>query len=435
MRLGQNNWLCHWALIVAVTLIAAVCQADDDFERPPISYSDSTPANRVSRLQQQLVAGELKLQYADHLGYLPALLEALQVPVESQTLVFSKTSMQRQRISPRTPRAIYFGDDVYVGFCQSGTVLEISAADPELGAVFYTLDQQKGNVPRLTRQTESCLTCHASSRTENIPGHVVRSLFTDRSGEPILSAGSFNVDHRTPLAQRWGGWYVTGSHGPQQHLGNLVVEGRDVRQPVENAQGQNVMELSDRFSRDVYLSPHSDIVALMVLEHQTLVHNRITKANFETRAALYYQIEMNRALGKPDNEPLESVDRRIQSAGDKLVDALLFVDEPALTAPIKGTSGFAESFGKHGPADSQGRSLRQLDLERRLLKYPCSYLIYSDSFDSLPDEVRTYVWQRLHKILSGEDRSKPFAHLSMDDRQSISGILRETKSNLPADWK
>jgi hypothetical protein len=423
------------AICVALAaIVVPASRADDDFERPPISYSDSTPENGVAQLQRRLASGETKLKFEERFGYLPALLEALQVAVDSQTLVFSRTSMQRQRISPRTPRAIYFNDDVYVGYCQSGAVLEISTADPKLGAVFYTLDQTSEEPPRLVRQTESCLTCHASSRTENVPGHVVRSLFTDSGGEPILSAGSYNVDHRTPLEQRWGGWYVTGTHGAQRHLGNFIATGREPRRPIENTGGQNVTDLSERLSTEEYLSPHSDIVALMVLEHQTLVHNRLTRANFEAQAALHYQVEMNRALGKPESEPLESVARRIQSAGDKLVEALLMVDEAKLAEPIAGTSGFAQRFSALGPHDPEGRSLRELDLSRRLFKYPCSYLIYSKSFDALPQLMRNYVYQRLRKILMGEDNSKSLADLSADDRRAIWEILRATKSNLPTDW-
>jgi len=421
--------------VVAAALLLDHCRAEDVFENAPVTYSSATPKNTITDLQTKLSSGELNWTYVEGLGYLPAILQALNISPKSQTLVFSKTSMQRQRISPRTPRAIYFSDDVYVGFCQAGTVLEISAVDPQLGAVFYTLEQEKADVPRLTRQTESCLTCHASSRTENIPGHVVRSLFADRSGEPIFSAGSYSVDHRTPLEQRWGGWYVTGTHGTQRHLGNLIVDSRPSREPVENDEGQNLTELGDRFSPGAYLSPHSDIVALMVLEHQTLVQNRITRANFETRAALYYQAEMNRALGDPADKPLESVARRIHGTGDKLIEALLLVDEAELKSEIVGTSGFAEEFPRPGPRDSHGRSLRDLDLKQRLFKYPCSYLIYSEAFDALPNEVRSYVWQRLRKIFTGQDDSKQFEHLSAADRQAILEILRETKTDLPADWK
>ena len=375
----------------------------------------------------------MQLEYSDQQGYLPALLKALEVPTESQLLVFSKTSLQRHRISPRTPRAVYFNDDVYVGYCRSGDVLEISAVDPQLGAVFYTLDQRPGAAPRVMRQTENCLVCHSSSRTEGVPGHLVRSLFVDLGGQPILSAGSYSVDHSTPLAQRWGGWYVTGTHGSQTHMGNLVIRGQDVIQPVDNEQGQNVTQLADRLPVDKYLTPHSDLIALMILEHQTLVHNRLTKANYVARQALQYEIEMNRALGEPADNRMESTTRRIHSAGNDLVDALLLVDEAKLSAPIQGTSDYAATFSQKGPRDRQGRSLRDLDLQRRLFKYPCSYLLYSPTFDGLPSEMKDYVWQRLWDVLSNPPDAK-FKHISPADRQAIVEILRATKRDLPKYW-
>jgi hypothetical protein len=362
-------------------------------------------------------------------------LDALKVPVESQMLVFSKTSLQRQCISPRTPRAIYFNDDVYIGYSNSGDVLEISTADPQLGTVFYTLDQHEEESPRFVRQTDSCLLCHSSSRTEGVPGHTVRSLFADTSGQPIFSAGSNTVDHTTPLEKRWGGWYVTGTHGEQKHLGNLIIRGKDVPLPVDNAQGQNLTQLPSPCDADKYLAPHSDIVALMVLEHQTLVHNRITRANYAVRQALHYQTEFNKALGEPAWNRLESTSRRIESAGNDLVDALLLVDEAQLTAPICGTSGFAEKFPQPGPRDSQGRSLRDLDLKQRLFRYPCSYLIYSPSFDGLHDQMRSYVWQRLWDVLAKGVDAKKFAHLAPADRQAIIVIICATKSGLPDYWK
>jgi len=422
------------ALAMPFFLVSSI-RADDEFERAPISYSLGAPENCISRLQTRLDRGELTLAHeADH-GYLTALLNALDVPVESQMLVFSKTSLQLRRISPQTPRALYFNGDVYVGFCQSGEVMEISAVDPRLGTVFYTLDQQQADKPRFERRIENCLICHSSSRTEGVPGHLVRSLFVDAGGQPIFSAGSHMVDHTTPLDQRWGGWYVTGKHGSQTHLGNLVIRTREVPRQVDNSQGQNIVTLNDRLDVTPYLSPYSDIVALMVLEHQTLMHNRLTKANFATRQALDYQATMNRALGGTEGRLLESTTHRIQSAGDDLVDALLLVGEAKLTAPISGTSGFADKFSRSGLRDRQGRSLRDLDLIRRLLKYPCSYLIYSPAFDGLPCEMRGYVWQRLWKILSGDDKSQKFAHLSDNDRQAIVEILRDTKGELPEYWR
>lgn len=413
---------------------AAGVQAADEYERAPIRYSQATPDNCISRLQTRLDKGEAKLEASGSLGFLRSLLEAMNVPIESQMLVFSKTSMQRHCISPRTPRAVYFNDDLYVGYCKSGDVLEISAVDPRLGAVFYTLDQHEES-PRFVRQTENCLLCHSSSRTCGVPGHVVRSLFVDPSGLPVLSAGSYAVDHSTPLEHRWGGWYVTGKHGAQKHLGNLIVRDKQVTEPLANVKGQNVLQLDDFVSLDTYASPHSDIVALMVLEHQALTHNRLTNANFTARQALHYQAELAKALGEPESKPLESTTRRIASAGDDLVEALLLVEEAKLTAPVSGTSGFSELFATAGPRDHQGRSLREFDLERRLFKYPCSYLIYSESFDALPAEMRSYVWQRLWDVLSGADQSEKFGHLSTADRQAIIEILRETKSDLPDYWR
>lgn len=423
------------ALLPAVLCLAANHAAADEFERPPIEYSQTAPDNRVSRLQAQLERDEAKLEFAERTGYLPALLAALDVPVDSQTLVFSKTSLQRDRISPRTPRALYFNDDVYVGYCHSGDVLEISAADSEVGTAFYTLDQRAVEKPRFTRQTDSCLICHSSSRTEGIPGHVVRSLFTSSSGEPIYSGGSRTVDHTTPLADRWGGWYVSGTHGEQTHQGNLLIRGKEVPTPLDNSQGHNVTDLSERFHVDGYLAPHSDLIALMVLEHQTLVHNRLTKANFTTRQALHYQESMNRALGEAEDHQFESTLRRISSAGDRLVEAMLFVDEAELTAPLEGTSQFAKTFPSRGPRDSQGRSLRDFDLRKRIFAYPCSYLIYSEAFDDLPEEVAEYVWHRLWNVLTQEADAEKFAHLSAADKRAIVEIIRETKPQAPEYWR
>ena len=170
----------------------------------------------------------------------------------------------------------------------------------------------------------------------------------------------------------------------------------------------------------------------MVLSHQTYVHNLITKANFTARQALRYQVEFNRALGNPPDEKLESVTRRIESAGDKLVAGLLFVDEAPIEKPIEGSSGFADKFVQAGPRDKKGRSLRDFDLASRLFKYPCSYLIYSRAFDELPPPMKSYVAARLKDILEGGGGDS-FSHLYADDRHSILEILRDTKPDLWAE--
>ncbi len=421
-------------LLTCAAIYCPTIRAADEFDKPPISYRESTGHNCVSGLQKSLDARTQTLAYEENQGYLKSLLSALNVPAESQMLVFSKTSLQLRRIAPRTPRAIYFWDDVYVGYCQSGDVLEISAVDPQLGTVFYTLDQRSTETPKFDRRNDNCMVCHASSRTGGVPGHVVRSLYVDAGGQPMFSAGSRTVDHTTPIKERWGGWYVTGTHGEQSHVGNLIVRTKRVEEPVENSQGQNVLNLKDRFNVDRYISPHSDIVALMVMEHQTLVHNCLTKANFATRQALHYEKTMNKILSYGDDNRLESTNRRIANAGDNLIEALLLVDEAPLTSAVKGTSGYADVFVKTGKRDSHGRSLRDLELSRRMFKYPCSYLIQSESFDELPRPMLDYVWQQLGQILSGTDQSRKFAHLSASDRMAIAEILRDTKPALPADW-
>jgi hypothetical protein len=304
--------------------------------------------------------------------------------------------------------------------------LEFSAADPNLGTVYYTLDQEPLLDPKFRRQTDNCLICHGSSQTKEVPGHVVRSVFADASGLPILSSGTFRVDQTTPLKNRWGGWYVTGTHGDQKHLGNLIVGGRIDRDEVDNSLGLNLTSLGDRCDTSKYLAPHSDIVALMVLEHQADAHNNVTRANFLTRQAMHYQESLNRELNEPAEHLWDSTKSRIRSAGEPLVEYLLFCDEAELTAPIRGTSGFKEEFERRGPRDSQGRSLREFDLATRLFKHPCSYLIYSPSFAALPREVKDYVLHRMHEVLDGQDTTAKFAHLSAADRTAIREILSDT---------
>jgi hypothetical protein len=417
---------------LGIGLCAAVLTSVNaqDFEQEPIRYSQAEPDNRVSRLIERVHAGETKLVHEEHFGYLRSLLAELDVPTQSQMLVFSKTSLQRHRIAPRTPRALYFSDDVYIGFCQEGDVLEISAVDPQLGAVFYTLDQDARRPTPFRRQTDNCLICHGSSQTKEIPGHVVRSVFADASGLPILSSGTYRIDQTSPLERRWGGWYVTGTHGDQKHLGNLIVRERLDRDEVDNSAGLNQTCLKGCFDTSNYLTPHSDIVALMVLEHQTDAHNYITRANFLTRQAMHHQESLNRELHEPADRVWDSTKSRIKNAGEPLVEYLLFSGEAKLTAPIRGTSGFAEQFAERGPRDARGRSLRDFDLTTRLFKYPCSYLVYSPSFAALPHEVKDYVLHRMQEVLSGQDQSSKFAHLSAADRAAILEILQDT---LP-DW-
>ncbi|HEY7156785.1 MAG TPA: hypothetical protein VH575_22645 [Gemmataceae bacterium] len=406
-----------------------------DLDRDPINYSSADAHNAVERLQQRLDEGQAKLDYEDDHGYLRSLLRELKVPQSSQMLVFSKTSLQRQRINPRTPRAIYFGDEAYVGYCQKGDLIEVTAEDPQLGPVFYSLSQKKGKKPYFQRQNDHCLICHASSSNQGYPGHLVRSLYADGLGLPIIGMGTYRTDQSSPLKQRWGGWYVTGTSGKQTHMGNMIVRGHPRPEDIDNTPNINVTNLDRYIKTSPYLTSHSDIVALMVLEHQTEMHNRIARANYLTRLALRDEAEFNKALGRPADYRSESTISRIKNAGEPVVKYLLMCEEARLTDTVKGTSGFTEEFAKRGPRDRQGRSLRQLDLKRRLFVYPCSYVIYSEAFDALPGPAKDYVLRRLWEVLDGKDTSKDFVHLSADDRQAILDILRQTKTNLPDYWK
>jgi hypothetical protein len=422
-------------LLAALACLSAPAHAQD-LDRDPINYSTAPANNPIARLQERLDAGQATLSYDEKFGYLRSLLRELHVTESSQMLVFSKTSFQRDRIAPRTPRALYFNDDTYVGFCQHGAVLEVSTADPQLGAVFYSLEQEPAKPPRFVRQGDSCLICHGSSQNQGFPGHLLRSVYVEGNGLPLLASATYRIDQSSPFEHRWGGWYVTGTTGKQKHLGNLVIRDRS-QQPerIDNTTGINVTDLSGRVETSPYLTGHSDVVALMVLEHQTEMHNRITRANLLARMALHEETALNKELGQPAGTHWDSITRRIKNAGEPLVKYLLFSGETPLTDAVQGTSGFAEEFVRRGPRDSQGRSLRDFDLHHRLFTYPCSYLIYSAAFDGLPGPVKDYVLQRLWDVLTGKDTSADFAHLSPADRQAIREILLATKPNLPDYWQ
>jgi len=425
------------ATLLLTTVVCGVCSPsyaqNATFEQPPIDYLNAEVNDRVAQLAKRVHEGTVRLKFDSDHGYLASVLNALEIPISSQTLVFSKTSLQLQRISPRRPRAIYFNDDVYVGWCQNGDVLEFAATDPMQGAIFYTLEQTSSASPQFVRDRGSCLTCHASSRTQNVPGYLVRSVFPDGSGYPILGSGTYLTDHTSPMHERWGGWYVTGSHGAMNHMGNVIYNKDDVNanRTLSN-EGANCLSLAPLVSTKPYLSPHSDLVALMVLEHQTQMHNAIIAANFETRQALHQSFQMNELLGRGEGHISESATRRIETVAENVVRHLLLCDELQLTDAVRGTSDFATDFSSLGRRDSQQRSLRDLDLSRRLFRYPCSYLIDSAAFDSLPDEVRTRIYDRLAVILLGEDQGEPFSHLSSDDRVAIREILSELKPEFAA---
>ena len=419
---------------VSLATIGVVAQQQPHAaDHAAIAYATSTPADRIARLQASIDAGAASLEFDPQRGYLPSLLRALEIPVSSQGLVFSRTSLQVDRIAPWTPRAVYFSDDAYVGWVQEGPIMEIATVDPKLGAVFYTLRQEQAARPVFERQGRTCLQCHdSSSTTGGVPGLIMRSVFPDRYGYVVPSDQGVTTD-RTPLADRWGGWYVTGNLGNQPHMGNIAAPlvGHEIANPaayltkLRAEPSRPVADLSERFDSAPYLTPHSDAVALMVLAHQASIHNLITAATYEARRAEYD--DQMAGSARVDGAVSEGARVRIETVGERLVRAMLFVKEAPLAQPVSGTSGFAAEFARRGTRDQKGRSLRDLDLTRRLFRYPLSYLIYSESFDAMPAPVRTYVYRRLREVLSGQDDRPEFAHLSPADRDAVREILEETK--------
>lgn len=415
--------------------LAVVALGASVAEEPPISYPTASVHDPIAKLQAEINAGKTKLQFDDKHGYLDAVLKYLHIPTSTQTLVFSKTSFQRELIAPWKPRALYFNDDAYIGWVQEGEVLEVASVDKDLGPVFYTLNQQKADKPQFVRQTDSCLQCHESNMTQNVPGLMMRSVYPDASGMPMFSAGTFRTTDASPFVERWGGWYVTGQHGSQRHMGNLVLRKKDDPEHLDLDRNANLTDLSSKLDVSPYVAPTSDIVALMVLAHQTQVHNFITACNYDLRLAQRDQQAMNKALGDPVDHVSESMQRRIASACEPLVKAMLFCEEAPLTDKVEGSPAFVRDFTGRGPRDLAGRSLRDFDLDKRLFKYPCSFLIYSDSFKALPAAGKKQIYHRLFEILTGKDTRKEFAHLSADDRKAIHQILAATIPDLPDEWR
>jgi hypothetical protein len=372
----------------------------------------------VAQLARRIERGEVKLDYSDgDWGYLPSLLNHLGIHVDSQILVFSKTSLQHARITPKAPRAIYFNDSVSVGYVQQGKVLEFTSLDAAQGLVFYTMDTRRTEAPRFERQTNECLVCHAPSG-----GLVVTSVYPSPDGTPLVTGTFFEgMDHRTPIEDRWGGWYVSGTHGAMRHMGNAVAPNPDRPAHLEESGTQNLTSLESKIDTSKYLASTSDIVALMTMEHQARMTNFINGVSRQ-----YRQVANSVSPEKSKKE----LDRSI----DQIVAYLLFADEAPLLSPVRGVSSFTETFPQRGPRDSRGRSLRDFDLEGRLFRYPLSYMIYSEIFDAMPAGVRDPIYQKLFDVLSGKDRSSKFARLSDADRRAILEIVRETKSGLPEYW-
>lgn len=413
----------------------ARAQSAQDYELPPVRYSATAPNDALSRLKARLSAGEVTLA-GDELSMLHTVLRELGVPVESQTLVFSRTSFQRGRIRPDQPRALYFSDTVYVGWVPGGLV-EVTAIDPQLGPIFYTLDLPgaRRGPPKIERDTD-CLRCHGGAFVREIPGLFTRSLFPDANGDPLLRHGTQLVNDETPFEQRWGGWYVTGYHGSTAHRGNaLARESGDQLVFVPSAMRPD--ELSAHFETQAYLKPTSDVVALLIFEHQMAVQNSITHAGFSVRRMTTYQHGLQKTFKEPEtDEPVyDSVRSVFASSAQDVVDRLLFRHAALLPAGVAGHPDFVKNFAQGAPRGATGLALKDLQLGDRLFAQRCSYLIYSDSFRALPDALKVRIWDRLAAALQSHDSKERYAYLPAEERQRIRAILIDTHPEAKARWK
>jgi hypothetical protein len=384
-------------------------------EYPTIPYTTGERTDPVAGLIDRIERREVELEWDSERGYLESLLAALEIDVSSQTLVYSQTSLQSRLINPRKPRAIYFNDDVYVAYVQDGPI-EIAALDPSLGPVFYLLEQNPAAAPAFVPELGRCLSCHDSYSLTGggVPRFIVGSGYTGTAGQLVSHEGWILISDRTPLKSRWGGWYVTGRHGSQVHLGNIVIESLDDFDRLEQLRVGNVDTLEALVDVEPYLTNTSDIVALLVLQHQTDVQNIITRLSWDARSA-----------PERREDPLEATVER-------LLRTMLFVGAVPYTEPISGRADFVQQFASRAERDAQGRSLRDFDLGRRLFRYPLSYVVYSPAFDALPSDAKGLFYRRLRDILAGADTSGDFAALSAADRTAVLEILHDTKPDFAA---
>jgi hypothetical protein len=444
---------------VARSQIAVRNQGYLPFADEPINYRAENLNDPVARLEKQIESGEATLSFEGDNGYLKSVLELLKVPVESQTLVFSKTSFQYPKITADHPRALYYNDDVYVGKVHDGKAIELVSFDARQGAIFYLLDEHKVDKPVFQRAELDCTQCHIAAGTRGIPGVLLRSVYPSAGGTVVPGAPTYITDQDSPLAERWGGWFVSGKAGePSLSMANSAVAASATSASAlasDFAAPTLVPWVDQTYQAKDYLLPGSDPVALLVLAHQTQMHNLITLTNYKTRIALYNLAKQGVAtqttqgtastVAAPPSSPAtaitalpDAIRRQFERPAEQLLRYLLFASESTLSGldfPSLVASPFAKEFAARGLRDSQGRSLRDFDLKQRIFRYPCSYLIYSDDFDAIPEPAKGYVYHRLLQILSGQDQSEDFARRSAAERRAILEIVLETKPGLPPEWQ
>ncbi|MES2920518.1 MAG: hypothetical protein V4819_03175 [Verrucomicrobiota bacterium] len=406
-----------WLLIL---MLAQHAPGDTDiWDLPPLRYSDTAATDPLFKLAADLASGARKVEGATGLERLKFVLKELRVPQASQVLVFSKTSFQNPLIHPQNPRSLYFSDEAYVGYVPGGDI-EVIIQDPLLGTVFYVIEAASGGGLKIERDLTNCISCHGTSNTEHVPGMQVRSVFSDQDGHPLLAMGTTQVNHETPLAARWGGYYVTG-RSSLPHLGNRTYfeGGPDDPKP------SDLRDLADTLDISKYPRPTSDIVALLVLEHQCRMHNLLNAATLQYSRAAY----LTRALDPQADPDAGSAGRVADGMAEKIVECLFFKDEADPGEGIEGGEEFQKMFESRYPRTRDGESLADFQLNNRIFKRRCSFMVYSSAFRNLPARVKSAVFAKMQAALSGEDPA--FGWLKAPERKRIAAILAETLPDWP----
>lgn len=428
-------WRMRKVVCLGIALMQIVVQMSSVWA---IDLGEGECPQAIDVLARELAAGN-HLALDNKWGYLPAVLQKLEVSPESQALVFSKTSFQTQQIWPDQPRAIYFNDDCYVAWVRGSETIEFAVTDVHRGARFFVLRQpqeqkaeQYAAQPVLFENTTKCVSCHKNTGTLGVPGFLMRSIVCSPEGRFVRGAPTYFTDHTSPFPERFGGWYVTGIHGQARHLGNVVCH--DTRDPdwVDREVGANQQTLPDAITPEAYLRPTSDIFALMVLAHETQMHNHITRLSFAARQ-LVAPAKNTQQAGNVKAVAATASQKRFRRVVEEFVRYLLFTDEPKFAASISSASPYRVMFEKLGPWDRQGRSLRQIDGNSYLFSYPCSFLIYGDAFAALPDKAKLAVGVRLREILLEQaDALRPWPRPSPVERVALAEILADT---MPVFWQ
>jgi hypothetical protein len=398
-----------------------------DADYPAIDYSAPATQNRIARLQEQLARGGTRLEWRLSGGFLDALLSQLQIDADTQVLVFSRTSLQPELISPQTPRAVFFNDDTYVGFIPGSAHIELMGFDAQRGPVFYTLH----NAPEaggLRRFGGACLTCHDnySLMGGGVPRVLGLSLPVEVPGVVPTSLLGIDVDDRTPIRDRWGGWYVTGRTGIDGHRGNRpVAEGGD-QQLLVGMGAADRDSLAGVFDTSRYPTPHSDVAALLVLEHQKTVQNLLVRVGLKATSSMQRLAMARGALADGPAALAARQQALLHSMVGPLLDALFGVGAAPLPQGLAAGNGFAQRFSRLGPHDRAGRSLRELDLKGRLFRLPLSYLVHSQAFDALPAVVREALRAGIRDVLRGADAARS-SHIAAAERDAVARLLADTR--------